>query len=700
MNLAVAEFRAVNPSSGFAQISTAAVRGLACTNAVDVDVFLPGADRKHEAVLYYGKSQVASDVGTDSPQSMRSVDFDRLSAHGVTHLLVRAEDLMRCEQALELRLRDMLANPLLSSNDRAEIVHSAGTAVAREILASALSTDSIARASALIDGIVDGVMNDENVAGYILQMAGHERSTASHMQMVATLAVVLGAEVFGDDVDVLRTLALAGMLHDVGKLSVPASTLHKRGPLSEHEVQLIQQHPIESVRLIGRDPTVSPAVRHVILQHHERLDGRGYPLGLADRDILPLTRLLSIVDSFHALIGPRAYRAALSVQDANRVMGYQAGRQFDRAMLERWINLCERHDAALPDQHRSRPSSGDDASARHEHLPARRSRSTTRQRRPRYVCAGKKAVRCIYAGRLAEVSDAPNEFGADVCDISQGGMCIYAAHPMYRGEVLCVQMPTGNGSEWLRSMVTWCSARDAGVYRVGLKFLGRMDERELREPTDVAPMGGYPISNDDADEAENARQTRPADSQAPRRAAPESRCDEAIDRLNAIAAMEKVDGASERAVIVLSTSRDPQVRLRAIEVLAQLDSPSAQGALIALLHDPVRDVRLRAIDLVAACGVSEAITTLRELLEDADETVVLTAAGALGTLKDWSGLRYVTGALLDDGPNTRLAVRAFSRITGEQFPANRAGAASARRYFETRKQEILRQLNDVEALSI
>lgn len=677
----------MNAPSGFAQISTAAVRGLASARAVDVDVFLPG-NEGNDAVLYCSYAKGAAPE-PDSAESSGRIDFDRLADHGVSHVFVRADDLVRCEHALEARLRDLLANPTLSSRDRAEIVHSAGAAVAREIMTTSLSSDSLIRAAALTDGIVEGVMNDPAIAGYVLQMAGHERSTASHMQMVATLSVVFGAEVFGEEAETLNSLALAGMLHDVGKLSVPAETLHKSGPLSEHEVQLIQQHPIESVRLIGADKTVSPLVRQVILQHHERLDGRGYPLGLKAEDILPFARLLTIVDTFHAMIGPRSYRAALSVPDANRVMGYQAGKQFDKQMLECWMHLCERHDSAIRRERALPGSAVDDPTLKHEHLPARRNRGASQQRRPRYVCAGKTAVRCIYTGRLANVSAAPTDFGATVHDVSQGGMCIYSSHPMYRGEIVCVRIKSEGCVEWIRSMVTWCSAHDAEVFRVGLKFLSRLDERDICEQTDVQPMGGFVNSGHAAAEEQTPRRT-PADkaaASAPRPA--KGKREDALERLAAIACMRRIDGHAERTVIVLSTSSDVTVRLKALDLLVQISTRASRDALVTLLQDPNRDVRLRAIESVGLCEIAESAASLRDLLNDPEEQVVLAAAGALGALKDWSGLRYVTGTLELDGPNLRLAVRAFSRITGHNFPANREGIASARRYWVAKRKELL-----------
>jgi hypothetical protein len=240
-------------------------------------------------------------------------------------------------------------------------------------------------------------------------------------------------------------------------------------------------------------------------------------------------------------------------------------------------------------------------------------------------------------------------------------------------------------------MVAWCCTHDTNVYRVGLKFICRSTDEEVRDADEVEPMGGYILSHENPkakpkrSESEGTEQDRPVNAKR----------DDALKRLAAIACMRSVTTHAQRTVIVLSTSSDVAIRLKALDVLMQINSRATREAMASLLHDPNRDVRMRAIGAVATCEVTEAAESLRELLHSPEETVALTAAGALGKLKDWSGLRYVATALESDGPNVRLAARAFSQITGHRFPANREGIASARRYWKARKKELMKKVEDL-----
>ena len=659
--------------TGYAKISTAAVRALARERHADFEVFIPGRNEGEDPVLYR-----RSDAGLLEP------DFKRMAEHGVSALFVRVEDFAKCERAIEARLADILNNPNVAPGDKAEIVHCTGTTIAQDLIKDSVSSASLERTSMVVDNMIGCVLNDPIVAAYLLQMTGHERSTASHMFVVSTLAVMLGAAAFGPDHELLQSLGFAGMLHDLGKLSLAGEVLNKPTPLTREETLLVQQHPIESVRLIGDDPHVSQAARQMILQHHERVDGRGYPLGVSGAELTSGSRVLSIVDSFHAMIGLRAYRAPLLPPDANRVLATQAGRQFDADLLAIWQELFERYWTESAHVGKLEVCfEADEVSPRHEHRPTLPVPKIIQQRPTRFACKGNTMVLCSYAGRLINVSAAPDEFGALVHDVSRTGLCIYTAHPMYRGEIVQVQMRVDNEPVWLRSTVAWCRQQDANSYRIGLRFLKRVSETQANEPTSVLTM------EDMADTATTTEKTKETNTPTIPKSVPREstreKCTSAMATLIGIAAMRRPTAAAQRTVVTLAMSGDLQIRLKAVEVLMGVGTKMTREALTTLLHDANPEVRERAVIAVGTTRVTEATTTLRKLLRDPVESVALRAAGALGKLGDTRGLGLVERMLEADGPRARLAAQVVGEITGHRFSANREGVQAARRYLMAKK---------------
>jgi putative nucleotidyltransferase with HDIG domain len=148
-----------------------------------------------------------------------------------------------------------------------------------------------------------------------------------HSARVTSFAESL-ARLFGWAGERLEVLRLGGSLHDVGKISINASVLRKAGPLTEEERDQIRRHPVTGARLVECFEDFQAALPYV-LHHHERWDGSGYPHGLHGDTIPFEARLLGVVDAFDAMTSRRAYRPALSIEQALGELRRCAGSQFD-----------------------------------------------------------------------------------------------------------------------------------------------------------------------------------------------------------------------------------------------------------------------------------------------------------------------------------------------------------------------------------
>jgi hypothetical protein len=164
-------------------------------------------------------------------------------------------------------------------------------------------------------------------------LAQRDEYTECHTRRVALRAVQVGVEL-GLSPERLRTLAVGGLLHDIGKLSVPDAVLRKPGPLTDDEYDEIKRHPLSGDRLLDRLGGFSDAVRRLVLSHHERLDGSGYPQGLCEAQLDLETRILAVCDVYDALISTRVYREAWTHERASNLLREGIGRHFDGRVVE------------------------------------------------------------------------------------------------------------------------------------------------------------------------------------------------------------------------------------------------------------------------------------------------------------------------------------------------------------------------------
>jgi cyclic di-GMP phosphodiesterase len=240
-------------------------------------------------------------------------------------LLMSSDDEVQRERAIQAGADDVAVKPV----DRARLL-------------------TLARVQLRIAGL-NRQLNKLESAVVTLARAVEDRDHTSVglSEKVAHWAMQLGTALELPD-DQLTLLYRAALLHDVGTVGVPVEVLSKQGRLDPGEFSQVKRHPIVGEEILAALPSaeqVLPAVRH----HHERVDGAGYPDGLGGEDIPLFARIIAIADAFVAMSNDRPYRARRSRDEVIRTLRQGEGKQWDAALVERFLRLVEESDPALPE---------------------------------------------------------------------------------------------------------------------------------------------------------------------------------------------------------------------------------------------------------------------------------------------------------------------------------------------------------------
>jgi HD-GYP domain-containing protein (c-di-GMP phosphodiesterase class II) len=175
------------------------------------------------------------------------------------------------------------------------------------------------------------------VSELLAALLARDPATRNHLEHVNRVAKDFAARIRLNERDT-ESLLLASVLHDIGKIAIPSELLRKPGRLTAGEYAVVKRHPELGAMLIGHMPGFQDAAV-AVLHHHERYDGSGYPKNLRGEDIPLLSRIVTLIDAFSAMIIDRPYHKGMTPIDATAELRRGAGTQFDPKLIEQFCAM-------------------------------------------------------------------------------------------------------------------------------------------------------------------------------------------------------------------------------------------------------------------------------------------------------------------------------------------------------------------------
>lgn len=198
-----------------------------------------------------------------------------------------------------------------------------------------LTADELKKSYHRIKATLDGII--KTLANIVEEQ---DRYTSGHQKRVAIMATAIAKEL-GMDEGKVEAINTAALIHDIGKIGVPASILTKPGKLTDIEFQMVKTHTERGYEILKEIEFPYPIAK-IVIQHHERLDGSGYPYGLRDKDILLEARVIAVADVMEAMISHRPYRPALIVDKAIKEITSGKNKLYDSTVVDACIKLFKK----------------------------------------------------------------------------------------------------------------------------------------------------------------------------------------------------------------------------------------------------------------------------------------------------------------------------------------------------------------------
>ncbi len=254
-------------------------------------------------------------------------------------LVILKGDIPLYKEYLQQLTQEMSHKEDISQELRFSILRENSKLIAKEILEHPRKSENLEKSHEIVETIVESVINNVNSFYHLIKITSQDYYTYIHSLNVCTLSIGLGASLNQISESGLVELGLGAMLHDIGKSLINQRIINKPGRLTKDEFDIVQRHVVEGKKLLEEITNQMPEnVIKVILQHHEKLTGSGYPYRLRGSDIHLFGRIVAIVDMYDAITIERPYRKANSPFEVLQLMSNSNG-EYDNDLLKQFVIL-------------------------------------------------------------------------------------------------------------------------------------------------------------------------------------------------------------------------------------------------------------------------------------------------------------------------------------------------------------------------
>jgi putative nucleotidyltransferase with HDIG domain len=264
---------------------------------------------------------------------------DRLATLDNRRFYIRTEDEASVICYVERNLEKILSDPQLDLHEKAGALYTTSMQLVQEILERPEAAENLRRTEVVVRSTVGYILQGKEAFHQLLSLTSFDYYTYTHSVNVCTMGLALAAEAGYTSEEDLTAYGKGALLHDIGKMKVDPDILRKRGPLTDTEWNEMKRHPELGLTVGTVERDFAEPSKAVIAEHHEWVDGSGYPAGKKGDDIHPFARITTIVDVFDALTSRRAYKSAVGSFSALKVMRTELDTHFQQDYFQKFVVL-------------------------------------------------------------------------------------------------------------------------------------------------------------------------------------------------------------------------------------------------------------------------------------------------------------------------------------------------------------------------
>lgn len=253
-------------------------------------------------------------------------------------VFINAQDEHQLRRFYEANLSTIIDNEKIPPEKKAHVLYQCATGIAKDIFDQPQNREAIGRSREIVTNTIGLLAQGSDAFVKMISLSGHDYYTYTHCVNVMTFTIGLLSAMGVKDQQVLKEAGIGALLHDVGKAKVPLEVLNKPGPLTQDEWKIMKQHPNFGFEMLAESP-VPDRGKEIVVQHHEKINGIGYPYGLRGDKIPIVSQVVSICDAYDAMTTNRVYQKAKTPMAAFKIITEEMRGHFDPKLVEAFIRM-------------------------------------------------------------------------------------------------------------------------------------------------------------------------------------------------------------------------------------------------------------------------------------------------------------------------------------------------------------------------
>jgi HD-GYP domain-containing protein (c-di-GMP phosphodiesterase class II) len=235
-------------------------------------------------------------------------------------------------------LMEALTDRSVARESKAYSVKSSSKIIMKRLMGKPPDAGMLCEARESLYEVIDCILDSDQLNQLLLTISDHDMDTYTHSVTVGVLSLLLAKKYFGSsDRHNLRELGVGFFLHDLGKIQVDPAIINKKGKLTFDELQAMRRHPLYGFNILNDADQLTTECKLIILEHHEKEDGSGYPYGLYGEEIHVYARICSLVDMYDALTADRPYRCKISPFEALNIIKSNINDSVQKCLFENLV---------------------------------------------------------------------------------------------------------------------------------------------------------------------------------------------------------------------------------------------------------------------------------------------------------------------------------------------------------------------------